>query len=804
MGYYSDNTSEQKYYTGQEQVKMPADNSSDINIMEWLMRFAKYWYVFLITFILALGAAYIKNRSWVPMYTVESKIILESSNVNNAYNFMQGFGSSTELVSNNNQLFILGSYDLINKTVSQLPFGVDFYTKGRFRTYSLYGKEPIIIDLKYLSQEAYMYEFKFIPIDNKSYEIVLSDDYSDVYPDFCIKGEYGKPFENNLMFATINKLYLPTINQEFLFRFRSLASLENEFASRISINYISEESSVVSLSLTGNVVERDKDFLNALGETFLAYNLNKKNQEAIRTIDFINQQLGYIADSLKSSEERLRRYRSEHNILDVNGYTSTVLSKLNLLNTHRSEMNLKEAYFNELSAYLNSNVESETLIAPSSIGISDPVLMNLIGTYNELLQKRGDIGEQNPGYERYTKRLQETRQTILEVLENVRNAYDLERELFDKEYAATMKDLQMLPEKELEMINYERTYKINDNYYTYLLQKQSEARIRQASNVPDNEILQKARINASPINTSQKTRTYLIFIVIGILLPAIFIILRELMNVTIRTEADIARITPVPILGIIRHTDNKKDKVVSNKDVKSLYTEGYRVIRSRMEFIVKRKSNISIMITSSESNDGKSHFATNLAGVYSLLSPKTLLIDLDLRNPNLSKKLGYEKDTKGLTHVLIGDATIDEAIITGDESLGFDFLPAGVIPFNPAELIRSEEMNDILQELKTRYDYIIIDTSPLGLVADSYAMAEMVDINLIVARVFKTNKNFFKDFMQQIQKDEIPNVYIVMNDLIINKKGYGNYNYMKYGRYHSSEVTRYYHSQGAKYYTDNK
>lgn len=803
MGYYTDNSSEQKYYTGSDKVQMPDNSGTEINIIEWLLRFAKYWYIFLITFILALGLAYIKNRSWMPMYNVESKIILESSNVNNSYNFMQGFGNSSEMVSNNNQLYILGSYDLINKTVSQLPFGVDFYTRGRFRTNSLYGKEPIVIDLKYLSQEAYMYEFKFIPVDNDSFEIVLSEE-SDVYPNFLIKGEYGKPFENNLMFATISKLYLPTINQEFLFRFRSMTSLENEFASRLAINYISEESSVISLSLVGNIVQRDKDFLDALGETFLAYNLNKKNQEAIRTIDFINQQLGYLADSLKTSEERLRRYRSEHNLLDINSHSSAILSKLNLLNSRRSELNLKEAYFNELSTYLNSNVNTDVLIAPSSIGISDPVLMDLVSTYNEILQKRSDLGEQNPGYERYTKRLQDTRRTILEVLANVRNAYDLERELFEKEYSSTMQELQVLPEKELEMVNYERNYKINDNYYTYLLQKQSEARIRQASNVPDNEILQKARINPAPVNSSDKTKIYVIFIIIGLILPAVFIILRELMNVTIRTESDVAKLTSVPVLGIIRHTDNKKDKVVSVKNVKSLYTEGYRVIRSRIEFIVKRKTNITILATSSESNDGKSHFATNMAGIYSLISPKTLLVDLDLRNPNLTKNLGYDKGVKGLTHILIGEATIDDVIIKNDKELGFDFMPAGVIPFNPAELIRSKEMNDILQELKSRYNYIIIDTSPLGLVADAYAMTGMVDINLVIARVFKTNKNFFKDFMQQLQKDELQNVYIVMNDLIINKKGYGNYNYMKYGRYHSSEITRYYHSQGEKYYTDEK
>ena len=398
MEYYSDNKNS-KYYYGNE-VPVVEEEESNFNILEWIFKFLRYWYLFVIAIVVALGLAYLKNRSWMPQYYVEGKVIIESSAADNAYNFMQGFGGGMDYINTNNQLLILGSYDLINRTVQDLPFGVDFYTRGHFRTNSLYGREPITIELEYADAQLYGREFRFIPIDDKSFEIVFEDEFSkELFPNFKIEGQYGVPFENFLMFATIDKLYLPTDNIEFLFCFRDFYSLEEEFASRLQLSYIGEMSSVISVSLTGNVVARDRDFINALCEKFLEVNLEEKNEEATRTIDFINEQLSFIFDSLQYSENRLRQYRRENNMVDVNAYTSTVLSKLSALDAHRSELTLKEAYFAELAEYLTESVLEERLVAPSSIGVSDPVLLDLVSKFNELQQKRSDLGEKNPNYD---------------------------------------------------------------------------------------------------------------------------------------------------------------------------------------------------------------------------------------------------------------------------------------------------------------------------------------------------------------------------------------------------------------------
>lgn len=801
MNYYSDKNA--KYYSSNE-TPVFEEEDSNFNLLEWVFRFLRYWYLFVVALLVALGVAYLKNRTWMPEYYTEGKVIIESNAADNAYSFMQGFGGGMDYVNTNNQLLILGSYDLINRTVRDLPFGVDFYTRGHFRTHSLYGREPISIDLKYADNQLYECEFRFIPLDDNNFEIVLEDDFSkEMFPSFKIKGQYGVPFENFLLFATIEKLYLPADNGEFLFRFRDFYSLEEEFASRLELSYIGEASSVVSVSLTGNVVARDRDFINALCNEFLEANLEEKNEEATRTIEFINEQLLFIFDSLQLSENRLRQYRRENNMVDVSAYTSSVLTKLAALDAQRSELALKEAYFDDLAVYLKQSVTEERLVAPSSIGVSDPVLLDLVSKFNELQQKRGDLGEKNPNYERYSKRMEEVRITMLEVLDNVRKVHKMERDAFEREYMSVMADLKDLPEKELMMINYERSYKINDNYYTFLLQKQSEAQIRKASNVPDNKILQKARISQLPVNSSDKIKIYLLFAIIGLLIPAAYVILKELLNTTIRGEFDVQKLTNIPVLGTIRHCDTSDAKVQTRENSKSLFAEGFRLIRSRIEFITQRKKDISVLITSAESGDGKTHFAINMAGIYSLVSDKVVLIDIDIRNPKLSEQLGY-KNAKGLVHVLIGEATLDEVLITDDANLGYHFLPAGVVPPNPAELVRSDEMINLMKSLSERYDYRIIDTSPLGLVSDAYALTNSVDVNLLITRVFKSDKSFFRNFIEQVQQDNVNNPYVVLNDLQVSKIGkgshYGRYGYGKYAYGNA----RYYHQQSAKYYTEDK
>ncbi|MDI9536913.1 MAG: polysaccharide biosynthesis tyrosine autokinase, partial [Bacteroidota bacterium] len=460
-----------------------------------------------------------------------------------------------------------------------------------------------------------------------------------------------------------------------------------------------------------------------------------------------------------------------------------------------------------LSNYLTKNIKEESIVAPSSLGVSDPTLLELVTQFNDLQLERSQIGEKNPNYKRVTENIEKIRQALFEVLKNVKAVNNLERKNFDQQCAEIQSEIDLLPAKEHQMINFERKYKINNNYYTFLLQKRSEAQIRKASNVSDNVVLQRARVT-SLINGDKKSKTYITFLVIGLLIPFAFIILKELLNFTIRTETDLQKLTKYPIIGQIRHTNNLTP-VLTVKSPKSAFTESFRVIRTRLEFITKRKTGVFIMVTSAEPHDGKTYFSANLSGVYGLSNQKVLLIDMDLRKPNVSK-LFELSTTKGLVDYLINNATLDE-IIKKDFSYGFDVILVGTVPPNPGDLIRSEELKQLLSQLKTMYDYIIFDTSPLGLVADAYTIAQMADANLIIVRSGKTNKNFFKNFISQINAtNNLHNIYLVLNDIDVKKNGgygygYGNYGYGGYGYGYlrkRKKGSRYYYNSEDYYVND--
>lgn len=821
-GYY---TGAGGYYAGGQMPQMPPkkpDDGSAIDIKEWAVRFLGYWHLFVIGVFVALCVGYIMTRSWMPEYTTESKVIIEESQKSSGINFMQGFMGGMDYTNANNQLLVIGSYKIINRTIKKLPFEIQYFQRGHFKTYSLYGREPICILLNEVSPDAYRFTYRFHPIDANTFEISLEHEGDKETKKFAesfkpIRAKYGKEVSCMLFSMTVQKLYMLPEQQDFFFNLRTERSLEDEFADRLEVGYLGstkDPSTVISLTLTSSVTQRDQDFLNMLCKEFLAANLEEKNEEANRTIDFINEQLYLLSDSLNYSEAQLRQYRAVNNLVDISSYSSQVISKLNELDNKRSEMALKEAYFDALSKYLTQSVMDEKLVAPSSIGVADPTLLELVSQFNELQQRRSDLGEKNPQYGRYTKRMDEIRQTMLEVLKNVRKVHQMERDEFQREYGNVTAEIKNLPEKEFEMVNYERQYKINDNYYTFLLQKKSEAQIRKASNVPDNKILQDARTTLLPVNTRDKLIKYFICFLLGLLVPAGYVILKFLLETKIHTEEDVMKLAAVPVIGATLHTDSK-DRIVVTKNKKSVFTEKFRIIRQRIEILSQKRKDIFVSVTSAESGDGKSHFSQNLAGVFSMVSDKVLLMDMDLRNPNISRKAGYGS-AKGLVHYLIGDCTLEEVIVKDDAEFGFDFIPVGVVPMNAAELIRSDKMTETFELLKTKYEYIIIDTSPVGLVADAVEIMRKCDINLIVARAQKTNKNFFKNFMMQLAMDKIENLYVVLNDIpIINshKKGLlgkiGRYGYGYYGqRYGYGYGGGYgygygYTGHGAHYYNDH-
>ncbi|MDR1679297.1 MAG: polysaccharide biosynthesis tyrosine autokinase [Prevotellaceae bacterium] len=766
------------------------ENSSSFNIVEWAIKFFRYWYLFVICVAIALAAAYLKNRTWQPAYQTSAQVMIDEGRGNQyqgSMNMMKGFGVQAGLRNVNNQIVLFGSYDLVRKVIKELPFTVDCYSRGRFKTNNLYKINPIEIKPLFIHPAAYGKEYQ-ITDKGENFHI----EWKAGKKEHSLTGKYGEVLQNPLFAVLISKSVkaLPE-GFKFQFAFRSEDELVASYCSRLKFDFAMPGSSVVSASLTGSVAQRDIDFLNALCDAFVQENLNRKNEEAVRTITFINSQLSSISDSVAVSEGNLKSFRISNQIVDVPSYTGQLLNDSRQLENSGNQFRLTESYFNYLKKYLSKNNQDEFIVVPSSLGINDVSLAGLVSKYNETQEKKREVGEQNPYYKKYESDLELIKTSLTEVLVGMKASLDIQKNDLSNKKRDIEQRISQLPNKESQMSKYQRRFKINDDYYTFLLQQRAQSEIQQASNTADNLVLEQARIIGTE-NNGVKQKTTMTYFFIGLLLPIIFVLLKEFLNNKIIDRKDIEKLSPYPYIGSIRHS-NSKNPLPVLKNPRSGLAESYRVIRTRTEFFVQRQSPVKMLVTSTESGDGKTAFSLNMTAMYALTGRRTLLIDLDLRKPSVADRLNLQVDRKhGLSNYLIGQIDkLDDLIIKNDK-LVFDIIPGGTIPPNPGELIRSEKLQILFDELSKIYDYIVIDTSPVGLVADAYALMHLVDINLFLARSEKTNKMFFKSVIQQLKADKTPNISVALNDVDDKKVSYSSYHdygrrsyYMKREAYHS-------------------
>ena len=766
------------------------EDSLNFNPLEWLFTFMHYWYLFVIALAIALGMAMLKNRRWIPTYYSQGTIVIkESSPYGNSASssLMQGFSVDAGYKNVNNQMIMLGSYDLMSRVVDSLPFlNVEYITQGRFKTRQLYRNTPIVIEYTRLHPRAY--EMMFLITSNEDGTMHISS--SDESMPLELDVHFGEPVSCPLFDIKVWPTEMLTSSTRVFFRFRTHESLVTEFMGRLQLSFVRDGSTVLALSLVSETPQRDCEFLDKLVDIYLLQNLEQKNKVAENSIRFINEQLENLQASLQVSEGAITDFRQENKFVDVNSYAGQLMGRISEYEQQAMELRLRETYFDYLIKYIHDNIEKDAVIAPTTMGVKEPVLVGLVQQLNDLRIKRGELTQKNVYYAKYTKDIENVKLALEEVVTSMRASLEIEKTDLNNRYKDVEKSIRQLPEKELQMVAIERNYRIDENYYTFFRQKRAEAEIQKASNTPDNSVMDRARTTAV-MNANAKSKTTTIYLVIGFLIPFFLIIISELLNNKIRSPKDVVKLRKFRLIGTLRHAKNQNPTLV-RASPRSSYAEMLRSIRTRMEFVLKRKEKMVISISSTESGDGKTFLATNLAALYGLTGKKTLLVDLDLRKPNIHTKLGLENGV-GLSNYLVGECELNDAMVR-DTPFGFDLLRAGTIPPNPGELIHSDKLTQMMSDLREQYDFVVIDTSPIGLVPDAYAVIEQCDLCLYVIRCMETNKSFCKQTLEQMKEviDNPEKVQIVLSDIPTEGRhsygsgygyGYGGYGGYGYGHY---------------------
>ena len=750
------------------------EEKSNFDLMEWVIRIIRHWYLFVIAAAIAFSLAYLKNKRVIERYlTTGTMIIKESSGSGyGSASIMQGFGVGAGYTNVNNQLIILGSYDLIARTVDSLPFmNVEYITKGRFKTRNIYRNTPISVEYSHIDPMAYNQLFRCTVQEDGSLLINTFDEEIA----FSYVTHYGEELATSLFTARIwptNMMMRP--GQYIYFRFRTRESLTDEFSSRLQLNFVTDRSTVLGIQLVGETPERDREFIDKLSDIYLLQNVERKNVVAEKSIAFINEQLKVLQKNLTESEGAMTNFRQENKFVDVNSYAGGLMSKINQYDQQQMALRLKETYLDYLSNYLDQKIDQGSVIAPATLGLNEPMLMQLVQQLNDLHIQRGELSQKNVYYSKYTSDINNVKSAIAEVVKSMQTSLDIEKKDLSVRMREVEREIKSLPEKELQMVAIERNYRIDDNYYTFFLQKRAEAEIQKAGNTPDSEIMDRARTTYA-MNSKEKRKNTTSFLAVGLLIPLLILILSELLNNKIRTPKEADNLSVFDVLGSLRHVKSQ-NPIYARKKPRSSYAEMLRNVRMRIEFKVLRKTDITIAITSTESGDGKTFISTNLASLYSMTEHPTVLVDMDIRKPNVHDKLGLEA-TMGVTNYLIGDCELDD-IILHNEEIGFDVIPAGTVPPNPGELIRSEKLAEMIDMLRKRYTFIIIDSSPVGIVPDAMALIEQTDITLYVLRCMSTDKRFAKQTLENLALHHKDKINLILSDTHANKSSqYGGYNY---------------------------
>ncbi len=740
------------------------------------------WYFFLIALILTISGAYFYGSNFIPTYRVSTSILIEEENKGFSLKdnqLLEGFGLGQGMKNLDNQVMILSSRTLIAKTLDALNLYYDYYHKGLFNSISYYPNSPIkVIPLEQDNMPTDIeFTFKYLN-DNKFILDAASNDYFELHKIASFGEVIDTPQGQFQIEETNVESSLKYEGAEITFIIHSHKSLIDKYKESLKIDPVSKLGTVLTLSIMGTNVDMNIDFLNTLTDIFLNNSLDKKNQLAIRTIQFIDDQLIGISDSLVITEKKLQQFRSRNKVMDLSAQGEVIIDQAMNLENEKARLDIEANYFDYLAEYLAKDTANEVPIAPATIGITDPGLTRLVAELADLQNQlySRSMGDKNPLQTQLAQKVYTTKRALKETLNGLRRANNLARNENQSQIHIINARATELPVTERQLLGIERKFKLNDELYTFLLEKRAEAQIQKASNMPDNEIIDASVSDAIP-TSPRPLILYFLAILAGTGIPFLIISFADVFNTNIRTESDISNITTIPIIGHIPHNASKKEAIVLSEPI-SLITDAFRSLRSRLQFFMKEQMSSVILISSSMAGEGKSFTAINLASAYSLMGKRTILVDFDLRRPKIHKEFNLSNNS-GFTSWYIGNEGYTE-IIHKIKYQNLSVITSGPIPPNPAELLASEKTTEFIKFLRERYECVIIDSSPIGVVPDIFHIANLADTCILIIKFKKTIKSLLVNTIKELEIIEVKSISLVIDDIKSNDRNYkyrGKYKY---------------------------
>jgi len=795
----------------EEEFKI-SDYKPMINFKDLFFKVIKNWWLYLVFLLGCFFIAYQVNLRKKPLYSVGSQVVVSndknpffSSNTNIAFNW----GGASDKIQTTIVLFKSRTHN--EKVVEYLQYYVNYEKQAKHWVYDAYKEVPILVEVDTSAYQMLNNNIVIKPIDDFKYELsyvlrtsslqvqhygtkrkkvikVTPKEIKKVYA-------YGDIVESTGVKFKLHKTTdaLLTNLDSFKVSFIDFDTAVKKYRG-IGIRSIIAGSPIINLSMKGGNKNRIVDYLNASVKVLSRDQLARKNLFATKTIDFVDKMLDSLRLRVLNNEDELNSFYKKTKTMNLAGEGSKLSEKLTNLDVEKNALEKKYQYLKILEEYLLNKKEFADVPAPSIVGIDES---NIVGNINKIIKlsvERSKYGyavrEDSPIFAELDRDVNSLKVVLYENIASYRTVLDLDKNEINKQLYKAESEFSELPEDQQKLGNIERQYNLSNNLYQLFLGKKSEAKMIKAASVSDLIVIDGAKASGVRATGPNKQINYIVAGVIGFLIPTLIVVLLFLLNTNITSVQDVEFLSKVPILGVI----GKSSCVLTVFErSKSPVSESFRSIRSNLEFIYKKQkqksSSKTILVTSSVSGEGKTFTAINIASLYAVGGKKTVLIGLDLRKPKIFGDFNLHNNF-GVVNYLVKNKTLSEVIQKTDIP-NLDLITSGPIPPNPSELLISSEMDDFVAELKEKYDYIVFDTPPLGLVTDALDLTRFSDANIYMIRQDYTKKGMLGLINEKYENKEISNISFVLN-YFKTKTGYGygyGYGYGVYGNgYHEVDV----------------
>lgn len=691
-----------------------------------------------------------------------------------------------------NEVSVLNSYPIIFKALSNLNFEISYFERNLLRTRELYQNAPFIVVFNPVHPQPTGLKIQVNFLNSNQVEVTARGKNIVTYS-FHEKTEIERletlvidktvPLGEEISSPNYRFRIIPNNNfsiddisgKSYYFTINNLGGMATYYKQEMNVSLYNEQSSVAIVELLVNNTSKGIQFLNSLTQEYIRENLSKKNHMAQATIDYINNQLDMISDSLTIAEEKLQEFRTRYQVHNLDTQAEQIYAQLQTLQSEKAAMTVKQRYYESIKEHFDNNEDISDLIAPSSMGIDDPLLGNLVAEFADLNSQKLTLIDNSQERSPYLKSLEikivNLRNTIYENIKYNLNTNNFTLENLESRITRLNRELSAMPATERQLMGIQRQFNLQDEVYNFLLQRRAEAQIAKASNLPTVEIVEPPRRIGRSAVLPKKKANYLLGMFIGVIIPAIFFLARILIKNVVSSYEEIKSITRLPrIGGVVHQKEIKRNDIILNEPNSPL-SESFRKVIANLKYLKVNPEQITILVTSSISGEGKSFISYNLASAFAMQKKKTMLLSYDMRNPDFYNELGYPNE-EGMSTV-VSNRTHESSATRFTQNPFLSIIPPGPQPPNPSELIASLESVDLINQLKKRYEILIIDTPPAGLLADAHYLMDLANINIYLVRIGHTPRSVFRNTIQEMENREIPNLYLLVNGMPQGKAGYG-------------------------------